>query len=154
MNVEFVNPFLESIVKVVQTMANTEARPGKPFLKTENSARGDVSAVIGLVGAKAKGSLAISFTEKAILHIASQMLGEVISTIEDGAADCVGEITNMVTGGAKRILAEKGFTFEMAIPSTVVGKNHTIIHKTSGRVVCVPFDTDAGNFFVEVCFED
>lgn len=154
MNVEFVNPFLESIVKVIATMAHTEASPGKPFLKTEKSAKGDVSGIIGLTGEKARGSLAITFTESAILHIASQMLGEVISQVDDSVSDCVGEITNMVTGGAKRSLAEKGYTFAMAIPSTVMGKNHTISHKTSGRTICIPFDTSAGSFFVEVCFEE
>ena len=154
MNVDFVNPFLESIIKVLSTMANTEARPGKPFLKIEKCAKGDVSSIIGLVGEKAKGSMAITFTAQAILHITSQMLGEVISEVDDTASDCAGEITNMVTGGAKRILADKGYHFNMAIPSTIVGKNHSITHKTSGRVVCIPFDTDAGSFFIEVCFEE
>src|SRR5208283_4287700 len=152
MNVDFVNPFLESIINVLGTMANTEARPGKPFLKVDKSAKGDVSSIIGLVGEKAKGSMAITFTEQAILHIASQMLGEVISEVNDTASDCSGEITNMVTGGAKRVLADKGYHFDMAIPSTIVGKNHTITHKTSGRIVCIPFDTHAGSFFIEVCF--
>ncbi|MBF0564139.1 MAG: chemotaxis protein CheX, partial [Nitrospirae bacterium] len=65
----------------------------------------------------------------------------------------VGEITNMVTGGAKKILAERGYKFEMAIPTTIVGKNHVITHKTRGPIVIVPFKTTFGDFFVEVCFE-
>ena len=62
--------------------------------------------------------------------------------------------TRMVTGGAKRILAAKGYKFEMAIPSTIVGKDHTIYHKTNGPVVVVPFHMDGGSFFLEVCFEE
>lgn len=154
MNVEIVNPFLDSIIKVIGTMANTEAVPGKLFLKTEKGAHGDVSGIIGLAGQKAKGSLAITFTESAILHIASKMLGEPVLEVDDVAADCVGEITNMVTGGAKKILSEKGYVFDMAIPTTVRGKNHVISHKTVGRIICIPFETPAGSFFVEVCFEE
>ena len=154
MNIEFINPFLESIIKVMGTMANTEARPGVPYLKSERDAKGDVSGIIGLAGDKARGSLAITFTESVILHSASQMLGEEISSIDDAVIDCVGEITNMVTGGAKRIFSDRGYRFDMAIPSMVSGKNHIISHKTSGKVICVPFDTSAGSFYVEVCFEE
>jgi chemotaxis protein CheX len=154
MNIEFINPFLESIVKVLATMANTKATPEKPFLKTTKRANGDVSGIIGLAGEKAKGSLAITFTEPAILHIASQMIGEEVKNVDDSVADCVGEITNMVTGGAKKILSEKGYTFDMAIPSTIIGKNHSIAHKTVGPIICIPFKTVAGSFFVEVCFSE
>ena len=154
MNVEFVNPFLDSIVKVLSTMAQTEAQPGRPELKNGNVAKGDVTGVIGLTGALARGSLAITFTEGAILHIASQMLGEKIEEFDDSIADTVGEITNMVTGGAKKILSEKGYKFDMAIPSTILGKGHSIAHKTNAQIIIVPFTTEAGDFFVEICFEE
>ncbi len=153
-NTEFINPFLESIMNVLTTMANTTATPDKPFLKNDKSARGDVTGIIGMTGEQAKGSLAITFTEPAILHITSQMLGEDILEVDDSVADCVGEITNMVTGGAKRILSERGYKFDMATPSTIIGKNHSIKHKTTGRIICIPFETTAGSFFVEVCFEE
>jgi len=154
MNVEFINPFLETIITVMSTMAKTDATPGTPFLKQEKTAKGDVTGVIGLTGDQARGSLAITFTEEAILHIVSRVLGETILDVDDTVADCVGEITNVVTGGAKRILSEQGYTFDLAIPTTIVGKNHTITHKTIGRTICIPFKTAAGDFFVEVCFEE
>jgi chemotaxis protein CheX len=155
MNIEFVNPFLVSIINVLATMAKTEAIPDKPFLKTEKSAKGDVTGIIGLTGdKKAKGSLAITFTEPAIVHIVSKMLGEDLQKIDLSVADCVGEITNMVTGGAKKILSEKGYKFDMAIPSVIIGRNHAIVHSTKGQVICIPFKITAGSFFIEVCFEE
>ena len=33
MDVTFINPFLEAVVNVLQTMAFTETQVGKPFLK-------------------------------------------------------------------------------------------------------------------------
>jgi len=154
MNVEFVNPFVVSTINVMKTMAKTDAKPGNPFLKSDKSAKGDVTGIIGLRGVQAKGSLAITFTEPAILRIYSQMLGENAEEISDDLVDCVGEITNMICGGAKAILSEKGYKFEMAIPSMISGKNHTVSHKTNGKIVCVPFDTSDGSFFLEVCFEE
>jgi chemotaxis protein CheX len=154
MNVEFVNPFLVSTTNVLSTMAKTTATFGKPFLKTDRSAKGDVTGIIGMSGSQAKGSLAITFTEAAILHIYNQMLGEVAKEVNDDVVDCVGEITNMITSGAKAMLSEKGYKFELAIPTMVAGKNHSISHKTKGSIICIPFDTVAGSFFIEVCFED
>jgi len=108
MNVEFVNPFLSAILNVLSTMAMTEAKAGKPFIKSSNMASGEVTGMIGLAGNQVRGSLAINFSRAAILHIASQMLGESFTEIDDTVKDVVGEITNMVTGGAKKSLAEQG----------------------------------------------
>jgi len=88
MNVEFVNPFLVSTINVLKTMANTEAKPGNPFLKSEKTAKGDVTGIVGMSGVQAKGSLAITFPESAILHIYSQMLGETVPNIDDSVVDC------------------------------------------------------------------
>jgi len=154
MNVEFVNPFLDAIMNVLTTMAQSEAQADKPYLKEDCLAQGEVTGMIGLAGDRVKGSLAITFTTPAILHITSQMLGEELTEIDETVKDLVGEITNMVSGGAKKALSEKGYKFEMAIPTTITGKSHTITHKTLGAVVVVPFEMDSGKFFVEVCFED
>ena len=154
MNIAFVNPFLISTINVIKTMARTDAKPGKPFVKNDKSSKGDVTGIVGLTGLEAKGSMAVTFTESAILHIYSQMLDEKADKISDDIVDCVGEITNMICGGAKAILSEKGYKFDMAIPSMIAGENHTIFHKTNGKIICIPFDTIAGSFFLEICFEE
>ena len=153
MNAEIINPFLEATMNVLTTMAQIQAKPGRPYLKEDSQARGDVTGMIGLAGDQARGSLAITFTKAAILKIASNMFGEEITQMDPSIADVVGEITNMVSGGAKSKLSEKGYKFAMAIPSTIVGENHYITHNTKGPIIVVPFDTDAGNFYIEVCFE-
>lgn len=154
MNAELINPFLEAILGVLNTMAQLKATPGRPIVKQDDIAHGDVTGLIGMTGEQARGSLAVTFSEQAILDISRRMLGEESKAIDATVADLVGEITNMVTGGAKRVLADKGYHFDLAIPAVVSGKNHQIIHKTRGRKIVVPFTTEAGPFYVEICFED
>lgn len=154
MNAELINPFLEAILDVLSTMAQLEAKPGRPTLKQDDAAHGDVTGLIGMTGEQARGSLAVTFSERAILDISRRMLGEESKTIDATVTDLVGEITNMVTGGAKRILADKGYHFDLAIPAVVSGKNHQIIHKSRGPKIIVPFATEAGPFYVEICFEN
>jgi chemotaxis protein CheX len=153
MNVEFINPFLASLVNVLSTMAQTHLIPEKPRLKKDEVAQGDVSGMIGMIGPQTKGSLSISFEESLALDIMLKMLGEKPATIDAEVTDMVGEITNMVTGGAKNMLGEKGYEFEMATPIVVSGKGHTINHKGDGPKILIPFNSDAGKAHIEVCFD-
>ena len=114
MRAEFVNPFLASLINVLKTMASMELKPQKPRIKKDEIARGDVPGLIGMVGIQSKGSMSITFDEPLALQIMQNMLGERPNSINEEVTDMVGEITNMVTGGAKRILSESGFEFSMA----------------------------------------
>ena len=68
MNVEFINPFLSSMLNVMSTMAQMELTPEKPRLKKNEIAKGDVSGLIGMVSEQTKGSLSITF-ELSLIHI-------------------------------------------------------------------------------------
>lgn len=153
MNVEFINPFLSSLINVLSTMAQTQLKPGKPCIKTDEIACGDVSGLIGMVGPQTRGSFSITFDEELALTIMERMLGERPDAIDEEVTDMVGEITNMVTGGAKNLLGEKGFDFDMATPIVVSGKGHTITHKSQGKKIIMPFSCDAGNANIEVSFD-
>jgi chemotaxis protein CheX len=154
MNVNFINPFLQSLLNVISTMASMNLTPGKPQVKTDNLAKGDVSGLIGLVGPQTKGSLSITFEQKLVLQIMQNMLGENPGKINEEVTDLVGEITNMVTGGAKNLLGEKGYDFEMATPMVVSGKGHTISHKANGTKIIMPFTSPHGTAYIEICFEN
>lgn len=152
MNAEFVNPFLSSLQNVLSMMAQIDLQPGKASLKKDDRARGDVSGLIGMVGPQTKGSFSISFEEGLAVEIMNKMLGEKPNGINEDVIDMVGEITNMVTGGAKRILGEKGFDFNMASPIVVSGPGHTIKHRAEGPKIIMPFTHAAGKAYLEICF--
>lgn len=152
MNVAFINPFLTALSNVLSTMGGIECQIGKPALKSDPVSRGDVTGIIGMAGPQVKGSLAISFTQPVIMDIVEKMVGEKVTTIDDTVTDMVGELTNMTTGGAKNLLAEQGYEFDMATPVVISGKQHEITHKTKGQVILIPFSTASGEFFIEICF--
>lgn len=154
MNVEFINPFLTSTTNVLSTMANLDATPGPAELKNNNIAHGDITGLIGMAGDKVRGSFSISFTEAVIFDITKRMVGENVTTINETVTDLTGELTNMATGGAKKLLAEKGYDFDMAIPVVVAGSNHSVFHKSNGPIIILPFTIESGKFFIEISFED
>lgn len=152
MNVAFINPFLTSLSNVLSTMGGVECEIGKPTLKSDRISRGDVTGIIGMTSPQVKGSLAISFTQPVIMDIVEKMVGEKVTSIDDTVTDMVGELTNMTTGGAKNLLVEQGYEFDMATPVVVCGKQHEITHKTKDKVILIPFSTASGEFFIEICF--
>jgi chemotaxis protein CheX len=152
MNAEFINPFIAALLNVLQTMAQTELIPGKPKKKSDKQAKGDISGLIGMVGDNIHGSMSISFDEGLVLEIMHKMLGEKPDSIDSDVQDMVGEITNMICGGAKNELDQKGYDFGMATPIVVSGKNHTINHQVDGKKMVMPFSHESGNLYLEMCF--
>ncbi len=153
MDVKYVNPFIEAAVHVLNTVAFTKAEFSKPYLKKDKVARGDVSAIIGLTG-DVKGTISVSFTEKSILTIVTNMFKEEVTELNDEVRDAAGEIANMISGQARQKLEGLGRNLKAAIPTVIIGKNHTITHITDEKIVAIPFNSNNGEFTIEVCFEE
>lgn len=153
MDANLINPFIEATLHVLETMASTRAEAGKPYLKKDQVARGDVSGVIGMTG-ETRGTISISFSEASILPIVSNMLGEEMKEMNEEIKDAVGEVTNMISGQARKRLDEQGRSLKAAIPTVIMGKDHSITHMTTHPIIAIPFSTDNGEFTIEVCFEE
>ena len=152
MDVTLINPFINATINVLETMAFMTVTAGKPYVKQDNTAVGDVTGVLGLTGV-AHGTIAVTFEEECILTVVSNMLGEKMDSLNEDIADAVGELTNMISGQARKELDEVGRVFKAAIPSVITGRNHSIRHYSDGPKIAIPFETNGGDFTIEVCFE-
>lgn len=150
MDVKYINPFLSGTIEVLKKMAFIDAVPGKPYVKTDVTAMGDVSGIIGITG-DARGSLALSFSEKCICKIASNMLGEEFHEVTRDIIDAAGEITNMISGASRTQMEKMGMSVYAAIPTVVHGVDHTITHILKSPSIVIPFSTPSGSFVVDVC---
>ncbi len=149
LQVEYINPFIAATLEALEVMASVRPQRGSPFVKQGSAAKGDISGVIGLAG-EASGSVAVTFPAALAGRIYANMVGEDADGLSDEIRDAVGELANMIAGGAKATLAEQGFDFRIAIPTIVVGPGHTIDHKGDGPCLVVPFDLDGEAFWLEV----
>ncbi len=150
MDAKLINPFVNATMQVLTTMASTRAKVGKPFLKKDNIACGDVTGIVGITG-DVVGTVSITFDSPSIFHIVSAMLGEEINDLDDGITDAVGELANMISGQARRELEEKGRLLHGSIPTVITGRNHMLIHVARGPKIGIPFDLEIGKFTMEVC---
>ena len=152
MDVALAAPFIKAITNVLSTMAATATIAGKPYLKVGTTAMGDVTGLVGMVGAKT-GSVSISFDKACAIAIVKGMLGDDIQDIMQDVKDAVGEITNMVSGQARAGLAEMGIVMQGSTPTVIMGDNHSVGHATKAPIMAIPFTTDAGKFTIEFCFQ-
>ncbi len=146
--------FVDATTTVLDTMAMTKATPGTPFVKQQAVAQGDITGVIGFSNpkGKSKGTMSLTLTNAAVLGIVSAMLYEEQPEINDAVVDAVGELTNMISGQARKGLVAMGMVFEGAIPSVITGEGHTIRHVSTNAILAIPFETAHGPLIVEVCF--
>ena len=152
MNVVYINAFIEASINVLKIMASINATEGKPYLKRDLTARGEFSGLLTFSGS-VTGSLALSFSQSCISQIISNMLGEdeqSTSMIENAA----GELTNMISGDARKRLQSQNLVIYAGIPVVFSGKDHLIKHVLDGPSIVIPFETDYGEFFVDVNIKD
>lgn len=150
MNVTFINPFLQAAKNVVETMCQMQVAPQKPSVKTERTTYGEVTGVIGMTSDKMSGYMVLSFEKRCILQIVANMLMEdPKKEIDEEIVDAVGELTNMICGGAKAQLSKMDQTFDMASPTMIVGKGKNLEYYSDGPTIVIPFKTDNGTFVIE-----
>lgn len=149
---DFIDSFIDAAKNVFSTRASMAVAPGAPEIKQGDTARGDVSGVIGMTG-YAEGTMSLSFSESCALAVAAGMNGAKAGPENGGMLDTVGELTHMIADDARSRLEKLGYPLTAAIPTVVSGKDHTVYHnKRGGPVTFIPFSTGQGDFCLEICF--
>lgn len=156
---DLIRDIVEATSDVLSTMASFEVR-AKEFVQSNGTpeclditACMDITGILGFSGGR-KGSVLITFTEVIALKIVGGMLGVTLSKIDAEVRDGVGEIVNMIAGGAKTILQRKGVFFDLSIPNTIIGQNHQITAPASAVRTRIDFESCAGDFFIEVYLKE
>lgn len=149
-NVEFINPFIDATLEVLDVMCTTKAEKDFVFVKEPDDSFGDISGVIPIRSANYLGSMAITFPESVYLKVMSNMMGEEYTQIDDENRDGVAELCNQIFGNAKGALVNQGYELDMTIPKIVCGEDHIVEHEVDvNQVLAVYFKTEFGSFVVE-----
>lgn len=147
MDVRYINPFLKSVRNTFQTMCSLTVEVGKPELKAKDEPKTDVSAIIGFSG-DAAGAVVLHFGFDSAAKIASIFAGSQIDQDHPDFADALGELANMVAGGAK--CQFEGLDISISLPSVIVGRDHNVSASKNAPRLVIPCVTKAGTFNMEV----
>ncbi|WP_432798391.1 chemotaxis protein CheX [Poriferisphaera sp. WC338] len=147
MNQSYIIPFMKSVQNVFETMLQLPVQINEPSLKAESTPSFDVSGIIGMSG-DVSGTIVLSFPTATAERIVSIFTGMEMSSTHEDFADAVGELVNMVSGGAKAQFVDKNVS--ITCPSVVVGSSHQIHGQKDLTLVEIPCSSDCGEFSVEV----
>ena len=146
MKVEYINPFLTATISAFQTMLGCTLTRGAIYIKNGSRPEHEVSGMIGLSG-EAQGTVVLSMSCEAAVNVAETLLGERPDGIDEDVTDAVGELTNIIAGGAKAQLEH--LHLSVSLPTVVTGKHHCIQFPKEVAPICIPFDSGLGSVVVE-----
>jgi len=147
MDASYITAFINSIENVFSTMLQMPVTVEPPSLKDTSQPAHDVSAIIGLSG-DVEGSVVLCFPTSTAESCISLFIGEEVTSEHADFADAVGELCNMIAGGAKGQF--EGKSVSISVPSVVIGQGHSVRQKKDLPVIEIPCSCDSGPFSVDV----
>ena len=153
MDVKFINPFVVASQTVFKTMLGIDLTLGKPSLKEARTTSGDITGIMSMVGDR-KGTIAISFRKKGALFVFNSLMGDTAESISPEVVDAIGELTNIVSGQARKEFENNGVNLKASIPMVVVGRDVETNFITKIPIIELPFDFSVNNGNGEVMYLD
>jgi len=143
----YITPFVSSISNVFETMLQLPVTVGSPAMKDDATPTYDVSGIIGMTG-DVEGTVVLSFPTATAERAVTLFTGMELAATHEDFADAIGELVNMVSGGAKAQF--DGKDVGISTPTVIVGSGHNVYGRKSMTTIAIPCTCDIGEFNVEV----
>lgn len=147
MDPHYIKCFVQSIQNVFSTMLQLPVTVKEPSVKGQGSPAHDISGIIGLSG-EVVGTVVLAFPTETAERVVSLFCGQQLAAGTPDFADAIGELVNMVSGGAKALFKDRKCS--ISCPSVVTGGNHIVTVPSDTVTVLIPCVTDCGTMTLEV----
>ena len=101
--------------------------------------------------------MCISFSRKGALYTYKTLMGDDRSDMDPEVVDAIGELTNIISGQARKELEISGVNLKASIPTVIVGLAVALHFMSSVPIISLPFHfpTNNGNeaLYVDFSFE-
>ena len=152
MNVNFMNPFIESAAEVLRVECNLIIERGKLSVTKSSLTTNEISVLLSLVG-QVNGIVLYELSIATGLALVERVLGQAFPEFDGLAQSGVAELGNVITGRATVKLSEAGFSSNISAPTLIQGKNTTISTLDFARIV-VPLKTEVGEIIVHLSLRE
>lgn len=147
MDQSFIIPFIKATSNVFETMFQSAITVGKPEIRRDEPEY-DVSGIIAFSG-DVEGGVNLSFPMATAQRLVSLFTGmDMTDASHEDLCDAIGEIVNMIAGGAKAQF--DGKQVSISTPTVVIGAAHSVYGKRDAVTVFIPCECDCGEFGVEI----
>jgi chemotaxis protein CheX len=149
-DIKIINPFIESTINLMSTMAGMSVVRKDLYLKKNYSLFGEISGIMNFSG-NIRGSVVVCFSMDLAKEIVSSIMGFSVEELTDlELKEGVGEIVNIISGNAKVALAETEYCHQITLPSVITGVGHEINHPENAPCIVVIFEASGKTFAIQV----
>lgn len=150
-NQTLLTPFKLATEEILSMMAVINIEFVDAYLASSQFHFGDLSGIMALAGDK-KGAIMISFYENLAKKIISAIMAVPEDEIqEEDEHDGVGELINMIAGGAKARLGDSDTHFLLSAPTVITGNQHRVIQQKDMPCVVLVYKVEEEFFAIQIC---
>lgn len=151
MKAVFINPFLNASIKLFKAFLGVKLTNKSPYINKDAQHLHEISAIIGLAG-DTKGAVVLSFERETAIKMVSRFSKKKYFALSREVIDGVGELVNILAGNAKKDLLD--FKLTISLPGVITGNKYKINWPKDVPVITIPFESELGDFTVNVSLKD
>lgn len=123
LDVNNINPFLQSTISVFESVTQLKLKVGKPSLAQFEFGEPTYTITVGVVG-QMKGQAVLAMTLDHAKEIASRMMfGMPVAELDEMACSALNELSNMIMGNTATVFSTQGKLIDITPPISMSGTN-------------------------------
>ncbi len=144
LDVNNINPFLQSTMSVFESVTQMKLTVGKPAMADFSFAAPTYTITVGVVG-QMKGQAVLAMGVENAKTIASKMMfGMPIAELDEMACSALNELSNMIMGNTATVFSTQGKIIDITPPISMIGTNLKI--KSDIDPIAVPLMFEGAEF--------
>lgn len=152
MKEEYVNAFLAPAKMVWEKELNTTLEFVGAKAVGHQYTTEDLTAILGVSG-QLEGSVLYGFGGGTGLAVASAMIGETVTELDDMSMSALGELCNMITGNAATQLSAKGYVCDIS-PPLIIEPSGSRISTLHGMQIMTSFKSQYGELYIRIALNE
>lgn len=153
MKVEYVMPFVQASMSVMQQVIQVTPERGQLSARPEVFTSQQLNIVCGITG-DVEGQVIYGMSLTTADKIASAMIGTPVVSFDQLAASAIAELGNMISGNSMTLLASQGFKCDITPPTIVKGTNVKISTFQIPTLVIPLRVAGLGEIEINVCLKE
>lgn len=148
-SLDYVRAFVQAAERVLGEVIGEVPTKGTPIFQKEPSiGLQEVNITVGITG-DLQGQVNFGMDMATALGVASIMMMEPVTELDEMSISALQELANMISGNARFFLNDLGMKSDITPPTMLVGKEMSATwHRI--RAMAVPLDLSAGKILVTV----
>ena len=152
MKEEYINAFLAPAKMVWEKELGTPLDFVGAQAVTHQYTTEDLTAILGVSG-QLEGNVLYGFAGGTGLAVASAMVGELVTELDDMSMSALGELCNMITGNAATQLSAKGYVCDIS-PPLIIEPSGSRISTLHGMQIMTTFKSEFGELYIRICLNE